>query len=91
MFKFNEKQADKKYRLIDVAKALGLSEGAVKGYFTNRKISTKSGLTLEQIYEVVKGNRRGSGIRWDEVKEIRRRLLERYGVEVVEENNKEDE
>lgn len=88
MIKIKAKQA-KRYRVIDVAKALALSEGAVSGYFNNRGISTKAGLTIEQLYELCKGRRRGD-IRWNDVKEIREELLTRYGVEIIE-SNEDDE
>lgn len=80
-----EKKQETRYRVIDVAKATGLSEGQITGYFSNRKISTKAGLTIEQVEQVLRGARRGPGIYWDKVQEIRERLLAECGIEVVEE------
>ena len=84
MIKIRENN-EKRYRVIDVAKACGLSEGAVSGYFNNRNVSTKPGLTIAQIYECCKARRRGD-IRWNDVQEIRKVLFDRYGVEVIEAN-----
>ena len=74
---------EKKYRVIEVAKALGLSEGQVMGYFSNRGISAKNGLTLEQIETVAFATTRGSGVRWEDVKDIRERLSNERGVEIT--------
>lgn len=79
-----EQKQEKRYRVIDIAKATGLSEGAVTGFFSNRKISTKSGLTIQQINQMLNGARRGPGINWDNVSEIRQELLEQCGIEITE-------
>jgi len=78
---------EKRYRVVDVAKATGLSEGQVQGYFANRDISTKSGLTLEQIEVMALSAKRGPGINWDDVKEIRTRLDKERGVTIAVESN----
>ena len=72
-----------RYRVVDVAKATGLSEGQVNGYFANRKVSTKNGLTLEQIELVALSSKRGPGIQWDAVKEIRTRLEKERGITIT--------
>jgi len=76
---------EKRYRICEVAKAVGKTEGAVQGYYTNRDISTKQGVTLEQITAMVKGRTRGDGVRWDDVNEIRERLYEEKGIHIIEE------
>jgi len=82
-----ERKPEARYRIIDVAKATGLSEGQVMGYFSNRKISVKNGITIEQITSMIHGNKRGPGIQWDKVAEIRQRLLDESGIEIVEDED----
>ncbi len=87
-----DKKPEKKYYVPDIAKATGLSEGSVTGYFVNRKISTKNGLTIEQIEAVCRASKRSgerTGIHWDTVQEIRTRLKEECGIEIVVEGNQE--
>ena len=77
-------KVEKKYKVTDVAQAIGRTEGSISGYFSNRGISTKNGITLDQIEELLYARTRGDGIHWDIVDEIRKRLAER-GYEIVEE------
>ena len=75
-----------KYFVQEIAQAIGMSEGTIHGYFKNsgRKASTKEGLTIEEIVQVIERKRtRGEGIDWEAVKEIQRRLFEEYGYKVV--------
>lgn len=51
-----------KWTVTEVSQASGLSEGAISGYFSNRQISTKNGLTLMQILEVLSSRRRDNGV-----------------------------
>lgn len=51
-----------KWTVTEVAQASGLSEGAISGYFSNRGITTKNGLNLSQILEVLTAKRRNNGI-----------------------------
>lgn len=51
-----------KWTVTEVAQASGLSEGAISGYFSNRGITTKNGLNLSQILEVLTARRRNNGI-----------------------------
>lgn len=83
-------QAERRYRVVDVAKATGLSEGQVSGYFNNRSMTTKDGLTLDQIEEVCRDAKR-SVIRWKAVEEIRSRLLNERGIEIVEKEDPQEE
>lgn len=82
--------AERRYRVVDVAKATGFSEGQVSGYFNNRNLTTKDGLTLDQIEEVCRENRR-SVIRWKAVDEIRSRLLAERGIEIIEKDDQQEE
>lgn len=50
-----------KWTVTEVSQATGLSEGAISGYFSNRSITTKKGLTLAQILEVIHAPRRDHG------------------------------
>ena len=77
----------KRYNVPTVAKAIGKSEGAINGYFSNRGISTKNGITVEQIAEVCRAKTRGASIAWADVKEIRKMLMERCGIQIVEDNS----
>ena len=89
---WKENTKSEKFLVPDIAKALGRSEGSVTGYFTNRGISTKKGLTVEQVYEYVNyvifgpGSREGeyTGIHWDRVARLRELLENRYHV-IIEE------
>ena len=50
-----------KWTVTEVSQATGISEGAISGYFSNRNITTKKGLTLSQILEVIHAPRRNHG------------------------------
>lgn len=76
----------KKYQVPEVAQAIGRSENSIYAYFSNRKVSTKNGITLEQIAEVAMSKRRGESINWSNVEEIREGLLSEFGLQVIEEN-----
>ena len=82
-----EQKPVKTYRVIDVAKALGVSENSVYGYFNNRKVSVKNGVTIEQVAELATwralSKERKTDIRWDEVAEMREILNEKYGIEIL--------
>ena len=75
-------QEEPRYFVQEIAQAVGLSEGTIKGYYANgdRKKSVKEGLTLKEIVAVLERDRtRTDGIDWNSVKEIRRRLTQEYG------------
>lgn len=57
----SEVKAMTKWTVAEVAQASGLSEGAISGYFSNRGITTKNGLNLSQILEVLTARRRNNG------------------------------
>lgn len=82
--------AEKRYRVPDVAKATGLSEGQVSGFFNNRGETTKDGLTLDQIDEVCRNTSR-TVIRWKTVEEIRTRLMNERGIEIIEQDDPQEE
>lgn len=82
-----ERKPEERYRVIDVAKATGLSEGQVMGYFSNRNISVKAGITIEQITQMIHGNKRGPGINWEKITEIRKRLLDESGIQIIEDED----
>ena len=75
---------EKRYRSTDVAFAVGLTEKTVSSWMTNHKISTKIGVNLAQIKQIVDNRRRGEGVRWSDVEEIRERLADEYGY-IIEE------
>lgn len=69
-----------RYFVPEIAQAIGLSEGTIRGYFSNSGISTADGLTLDDIVKVLERKRtRGDGIDFGAVIEIRKRLVEEKG------------
>ena len=79
----HKKTDTKRYSVATVAQAIGRSEGSISGYFSNKGISTKGGITLTQIDEYLQTPVRGTIIKWDLVEEIRIRLCEELGYEDV--------
>lgn len=79
--KFVKKEKEEtRYFIPEVAQAIGLSAGTIQAYFTNKGISTKDGITLDDIVEVIERKRkRGDGINFGVVAEIRRRLVAEKG------------
>lgn len=97
--KFVKKEkTEPKYFVPEIAQAIGVSEGTVRGYFMNKSPkrpnkSTKEGLTLDDIVAVLERERtRGDGIDFNIVAEIRQRLVHEKGYALVEEEpiSKED-
>lgn len=85
-YMFNEnKKVEKKYSVQTVAQAIGKSEGAINAYFSNRDISVKSGIDIDQIVMVIKCKTRGQAINWEEVHELRDRLKDERGIELIPE------
>lgn len=76
---------EKRYNIPTVAKAIGKTEGAISGFFSNKHISTREGITLKQIADVCRGRTRGATVKWGDVKEIRTLLLDEHGIEIVDE------
>lgn len=50
-----------KWTVTEVSQATGLSEGTISGYFNGRNITTKKGLTLAQVLEVIHAPKRDHG------------------------------
>lgn len=73
---------ERRYSVATVSQAIGRSEGSITGYFSNKGITTKGGLTLGQIVEVLETPVRGKIIDWNGVNEIQSRLQEEYGYEI---------
>ena len=80
-----KKKANKKYSVATVSIAIGRSESSIQGYFSNRKISVKNGIDINQIEKVVNSKKRGAIINWSDVEEIRLLLKDR-GYELIEED-----
>ena len=80
-----KEKEEPKYFVPEIAQAIGKSEGTIRGYFMNKSKkrpnkSTKNGLTLEEIVEVIERKRtRGDGINFNIVREIQQRLADEYG------------
>ena len=89
MIKINitQKKPEKKYRVVDVAKALGISQNSIYGFFNNIDVSTKGGLSINQIVALAKyyanAKERKTNISWETVEEIRNILAEQYGIEIL--------
>lgn len=97
--KFIKKEkTEPKYFVPEIAQAIGVSEGTVRGYFMNKSSkrpnkSTKEGLTLDDIVAVIeREHTRGDGIDFNIVAEIRQRLIHEKGYAVIEDEqvNKEE-
>lgn len=80
--KFIKKEKEEtRYFVPEIAQAIGVSEGTIRGYFINKvegreKKSTKDGLTLDDIVKILERTRtRGDGIDFGAVTEIRKRLV----------------
>lgn len=69
------------WTVTEVSQASGLSEGAISGYFSNRGISTKQGLNLYQILEVLTARRRDNGVNNTEKVQKLVRILQAAGIE----------
>lgn len=80
-----EREPEKRYPVPEVSMATGITENAIYGYFTHRGVTTRDGLTLDQIEEVCMSRRRG-GISWEMVSEIEERLYREKGISVIRED-----
>ena len=86
------KKPEKKYKIATVAFAIGCSESAIGTYFSNRGISVKGGITLDQIVEVIgKVGVRWKSVIWDDIYEIRNRLQEEHGILITESEDESEE
>lgn len=84
--KFIKKEREEtKYFVPEIAQAIGVSEGTIRGYFMNKSSkrpnkTTADGLTLDDIVAVLERDRtRGDGIDFGAVAEIRKRLVSEKG------------
>lgn len=80
---------ERKYKVQVVSQTIGLSEGAITGYFSNKGISVKDGITAQQVIDVVNGRRRGDGIDWDAVEALTAELAS-LGYEIVDSDELDD-
>ena len=74
-----QKAPEKRYSVATVSQAIGRSESSINSYFSNRHISVKKGITMEQIvsyleYVTSPGGKRGEAIDWNAVQGIRGEL-----------------
>ena len=85
-FKIVEKNGEKKYKIVDVAEALGVSNGALTGFMSARCGSAKDGMSISQIVEYINiphRNRQKDSADPKEVASILGELRQR-GIVVVE-------
>lgn len=68
-----------KWTVTEVSQATGISEGAISGYFSNRNITTKHGLTLSQVLEVIHAPRRNHGTNNSEKVKMLVKILQAAG------------
>ena len=81
-----KEQVEPRYFVPEIAQAIGVSEGTIRGFFMNnnkndkRRKSTKDGLTLDEIVQVIERKRtRGDGLDFRAISEIRNRLTAEKG------------
>lgn len=83
IIKNNAVVTEEKFSVATVSQAIGRSEGSISAYFSNKGESTKGGITIRQVVEVLESPVRGQIIDWKGVDKIRKQLVH-YGYEVVE-------
>ena len=92
LIKIDKSGSERRYSVQVVSQAIGLSEGAVSGYFNNQDISVSDGITAEQVIELVDYRSRGrkyKDIDWDAVDSLIAEL-KNLGYEVVDVSEEED-
>lgn len=92
LIKIDKSGSERRYSVQVVSQAIGLSEGAVSGYFNNQDISVSDGITAEQVIELVEYRSRGrkyKDIDWDAVDSLIAEL-KNLGYEVVDVSEEED-
>ena len=92
LIKIDKSGSERRYSVQVVSQAIGLSEGAISGYFNNQDISVSDGITAEQVIELVDYRSRGrkyKDIDWDAVDSLIAEL-KNLGYEVVDVSEKED-
>ena len=86
MIKFIDKETSERYDVQTVARAIARTDKAVASWCSNRGISVKDGITEEQVVEMCKLKGARDSIKWAKVHKLRRRLEERYGILITEED-----
>ena len=92
LIKIDKSGSERRYSVQVVSQAIGLSEGAISGYFNNQDISVSDGITAEQVIELVEYRSRGrkyKDIDWDAVDSLIAEL-KNLGYEVVDVIEEED-
>lgn len=80
-----KEKEEQRYFVPEIAQAIGVSEGTVRGFFRNEvngreQRTTRDGLTLDDICDVIERKRtRGDGLDFSAIKEIRNRLINEKG------------
>lgn len=81
-------EVKKKYKVATVAQVLGRSEGSISGYFSNKGISTKGGITADQVEDYLAASekwRNTGAIDWDEAALLEKELA-RDGYKIVDDS-----
>ena len=92
LIKIDKSGSERRYSVQVVSQAIGLSEGAVSGYFNNQDISVSGGITAEQVIELADYRSRGrkyKDIDWDAVDSLIAEL-KNLGYEVVDVSEEEE-
>ena len=94
LIKIDKNGSERRYSVQVVSQAIGLSEGAISGYFNNQDISVSDGITAEQVVEFIEWRSRGrkykDNIDWDAVDSLIAEL-KNLGYEVVDVNKDREE
>lgn len=92
LIKIDKSGSERRYSVQVVSQAIGLSEGAISGYFNNQNISVVGGITAKQVVEFaewrISTGRKYKGIDWNEVNALLSELRT-LGYEVADVNEEE--
>ena len=93
LIKIDKSGNERRYSVQVVSQAIGLSEGAISGYFNNQDISVVGGITAKQVVEFaewrISTGRKYKEMDWNEIKALLSELRT-LGYEVAD-VNEEDE
>lgn len=90
--KGTQREPERLYTVMDVSMATGLTENAIYAYFSNKGVSVRGGITLDQVEEILlaRDGKTRRGVIWEKVREIRQRLRDEKGIEILMEDEDAD-
>ena len=77
------KQKNERFSVSQVSQAIGRSEGSITGFCSRNGISTKGGLTIDQIIMCIDAPEGSKSMDWKAVQRIHE-LLHGHGYDMVE-------